>query len=162
MRRRKLPKIHRCVVFGKQREVAWGPGMSFVSNICKGVVWCPWQVVNWVNSTITGWNLFQEANLGVKGMNIHNRQLWWKQWHQGFHEFDPHWPHWELDDPSFGGWLFLHPEVVGPVVSRLGDCEAMVRSAVLESLLKATMKSPGVRLWPCHVHWANILEFLGC
>ena len=29
------------------------------------------------------------------------------------------------------------PEVVGPVVSRLGDCEAIVRSAVLESLLKA-------------------------
>lgn len=27
-------------------------------------------------------------------------------------------------------------DVVGPVVSRLGDCEAMVRSAVLESLLK--------------------------
>ena len=63
--------------------------------------------------------------------------------------------------PQLWWMTFSPPEVVGPVVSRLGDCEAMVRSAVLESLLKATMKSPGVRLWPCHVHWANILEFLG-
>ena len=43
----------------------------------------------------------------------------------------------EVDDPSIGGLNSLPPEVVGPVVSRLGDCEAIVRSAVLESLLKA-------------------------